>query len=65
MKSRNLIITLSSILLGSLLLTIVGCNTSPQVSGIWSGSGQFSTQIPKTAGNTAMQKTADVPLRNL
>ena len=42
---------------------ISGCNTTPQVSGRWSGSGQFSTQIPKTAGNTAMQKTADVPLK--
>jgi hypothetical protein len=39
-----------------------GCNTTPQISGKWSGSGRFSSQIPKTAGNTAMQKTADVPL---
>ena len=51
----------SCVLVACVLLS--GCNSTPQVSGKWSGSGQFSTQIPKTAGNTAMQKTADVPLK--
>jgi hypothetical protein len=63
MKLRVLKTTFVLSLLCCAVLMFGGCDTTPQVSGKWSGSGQFSTQIPKTAGNTAMQKTADVPLK--
>ena len=47
---------------GVALLIFCGCNRTPQLTGKWIGSGKFSSLIPKTAGNTAMQKTGDVPL---
>src|SRR5271165_4316439 len=62
MNSGVFKIAFASGLVSSALALTTGCNTTPQLSGKWSGSGQFSSQIPKTAGNTAMQKTADVPL---
>jgi len=63
MKFRVLTVAfaLSSFFAACLLL--LGCSSTPQISGKWSGSGQFSSQIPKTAGNTAMQKAPDVPLK--
>jgi hypothetical protein len=62
MNSRVLRVAFALSLASIAFALTIGCNTTPQVSGKWRGSGRFSSQIPKTAGNTAMQAVADVPL---